>query len=283
MESEMDSYPVIPSQRGDDLHNLEHADSADLILFMAGNQFMLMPKLIAAFKESYPEVAAIFYETLPPGLELNQILAGGMEYNGRTYQIQADVYSSVSRQAMQTLVAKELVNQDDYFTYLHNKLALMVKKGNPKSIHSVLDLGREDLVISQPNPDYENIADHIIAMYGQAGGQTFVEKMLQEKKADGTTLFTTVHHRETPERIIRGKADVGPVWHTEIVAAENDGLEVQGIPVAEALDQSEAINYFIAPLRQGRNPENAGKFLQFIRTETARKIFTDYGFVVPSK
>jgi len=283
MKSEMDSYPVIPSQRGDDLHNLEHADSADLILFMAGNQFMLMPKLIAAFKESYPEVAAIFYETLPPGLELNQILAGGMEYNGRTYQIQADVYSSVSRQAMQTLVAKELVNQDDYFTYLHNKLALMVKKGNPKSIHSVLDLGREDLVISQPNPDYENIADHIIAMYGQAGGQTFVEKMLQEKKADGTTLFTTVHHRETPERIIRGKADVGPVWHTEIVAAENDGLEVQGIPVAEALDQSEAINYFIAPLRQGRNPENAGKFLQFIRTETARKIFTDYGFVVPSK
>jgi len=283
MESEMNEYPVIPTQRGDDLHNLEHADSADLILFMAGNQFMLMPKLIAAFKESYPEVAAIFYETLPPGLELNQILAGGMEYNGRTYQIQADVYSSVSRQAMQTLVAKELVNQDDYFTYLHNKLALMVKKGNPKSIHSVLDLGREDLVISQPNPDYENIADHIIAMYGQAGGQTFVEKMLQEKKADGTTLFTTVHHRETPERIIRGKADVGPVWHTEIVAAENDGLEVQGIPVAEALDQSEAINYFIAPLRQGRNPENAGKFLQFIRTETARKIFTDYGFVVPSK
>ena len=279
----MNEYPVIPTQRGDDLHNLEHADSADLILFMAGNQFMLMPKLIAAFKESYPEVAAIFYETLPPGLELNQILAGGMEYNGRTYQIQADVYSSVSRQAMQTLVAKELVNQDDYFTYLHNKLALMVKKGNPKSIHSVLDLGREDLVISQPNPDYENIADHIIAMYGQAGGQTFVEKMLQEKKADGTTLFTTVHHRETPERIIRGKADVGPVWHTEIVAAENDGLEVQGIPVAEALDQSEAINYFIAPLRQGRNPENAGKFLQFIRTETARKIFTDYGFVVPSK
>jgi len=279
----MNEYPVIPTQRGDDLHNLEHADSADLILFMAGNQFMLMPKLIAAFKESYPEVAAIFFETLPPGLELNQILAGGMAYNGRTYQIQADVYSSVSRQAMQTLVAKELVNQDDYFTYLHNKLALMVKQGNPKSIHSVLDLGREDLVISQPNPDYENIADHIIAMYGQAGGQTFVEKMLQEKKADGTTLFTTVHHRETPERIIRGKADVGPVWHTEIVAAENDGLEVQGIPVAEALDQSEAINYFIAPLRQGRNPENAGKFLQFIRTETARKIFTDYGFVVPSK
>jgi len=279
----MNVYPAIPTERGDDLHNLEHADNADLILFMAGNQFMLMPELIAAFEETHPEVDSIFYETLPPGLELNQILAGGMAYNGRTYRIQADVYSSVSEQAMQTLVAKELVNPEAYFTYLHNKLALMVKKGNPKSIHSVLDLGREDVVISQPNPDYENIAEHIIAMYEQAGGQIFVEKILEQKQANGTTLFTTVHHRETPERIILKKADVGPVWHTEIVAAENDGLDVQGIPVAEALNQSEAINYFIAPLQNGHNLENAQKFLEFIKTERARKIFTDYGFVVPSE
>jgi ABC-type molybdate transport system substrate-binding protein len=283
MESEMDTYPVIPTERGDDLHNLEHADSADLILFMAGNQFMLMPELIAAFRKAHPEVATIFYETLPPGLELKQILAGGMAYNDRTYPIQADVYSSVSHQAMQTLVAKELVSSEDYFIYLHNRLALMVKKGNPKSIHSVLDLGREDVVISQPNPDYENIADHIIAMYEQAGGQTFVETILQEKQANGTTLLTTVHHRETPDRLVRGTADVGPVWHTEIVAAENDGFDVEGVSVAEALDQSDAINYFIAPLRQARNPENARKFLNFIRNETARKIFTEYGFVVPAE
>ncbi len=283
MEGEMDSYPVIPTERGDDLHNLEYAEQADLILFMAGNQFMLMPELIAAFKKTHPEVATIFYETLPPGLELKQILAGKMQYNGRTYQIQADVYSSVSHQAMQTLVAKGLVHSDDYFIYLHNKLALMVRKGNPKSIHSVLDLGREDVVISQPNPNYENIADHIIAMYEQAGGQTFVEKILQEKQANDTTLLTTVHHRETPQRLVQGTADAGPVWYTEIVAAESDGLAVEGIPVAEALDQREAINYYIATLRQGRNSENARKFLNFIRSEKARKIFTDYGFVVPAK
>jgi len=34
--------PVIPSDRSDDLHNLEIADSSDLVLFMAGNQFMAM-------------------------------------------------------------------------------------------------------------------------------------------------------------------------------------------------------------------------------------------------
>ena len=34
------TLPTIPSDRTDDLHGLEYADSADLVLFMAGNQFI---------------------------------------------------------------------------------------------------------------------------------------------------------------------------------------------------------------------------------------------------
>jgi len=40
---------MIPSDRGDDLHNLKIADSADLVLFMAGNQFMAMKEIVFAF------------------------------------------------------------------------------------------------------------------------------------------------------------------------------------------------------------------------------------------
>ncbi|MBW2440761.1 MAG: hypothetical protein JRH12_09820 [Deltaproteobacteria bacterium] len=35
-------FPKIPSDRADDLHHLEYAHTADLVLFMAGNQFMDM-------------------------------------------------------------------------------------------------------------------------------------------------------------------------------------------------------------------------------------------------
>ena len=38
-------YPVIPAERADDLHNLELAGRADLVLFMAGNQFMVMEEI----------------------------------------------------------------------------------------------------------------------------------------------------------------------------------------------------------------------------------------------
>ncbi len=49
-------YPEIPSDRADDLHNLEIIDKAQPILFMAGNQFMVMDDLIQLFQERHPEV-----------------------------------------------------------------------------------------------------------------------------------------------------------------------------------------------------------------------------------
>ncbi|MGB8333276.1 MAG: hypothetical protein WCE56_02160, partial [Desulfobacterales bacterium] len=70
-------WPVIPPERGDDLHNLEAAETADLVLFMAGNQFMAMADIVATFREAHPEIGKIFYETLPPGMEFKQILSGG--------------------------------------------------------------------------------------------------------------------------------------------------------------------------------------------------------------
>ena len=61
------AFPTIPTDRVEDLHNLEIADSADLILFMAGNQFMVMDEIVSAFQKKHPEITRIFYETLPPG------------------------------------------------------------------------------------------------------------------------------------------------------------------------------------------------------------------------
>jgi hypothetical protein len=89
------NLPVIPADRADDLHNLDIADSADLILFMAGNQFMVMKEIVSAFKKEYPDIQKIFYETLPPGLELKQILSGGALFRGEKIDVHADIYSSV--------------------------------------------------------------------------------------------------------------------------------------------------------------------------------------------
>jgi molybdate transport system substrate-binding protein len=273
------NLPVIPADRSDDLHNLEIADSADLILFMAGNQFMVMKEIVSAFKKEYPDVEKVFYETLPPGLELKQILSGGALFRGETIVVQPDIYTSVNEKAMETLKETGHIFKDNYHLYLHNRLTLMVQKGNPARITSVSDLGRDSIRISQPDPANEDIAFHIIHMYRQAGGDELVHRIMEKKRDEGTTIFTAVHHRETPLRILKKTVDVGPVWATEAIYAKASGLLFDVVEPGEDFDQRNRINYYICKLRRALHPENADKFIEFIRSSVARQIYQNYGFL----
>jgi molybdate transport system substrate-binding protein len=269
-------HPEIPPERADDLHNLEILHKAQLVLLMAGNQFMVMDDLIRLFQERHPEVKYIFYETLPPGLELRQILAGGAFFEGKLVTGNPDIYTSVTERAMEELRSRGYIN--DYFIYLHNRLVLMVPEGNPSGIKTVNDLGRSGVRISQPG-EMEDISHYIIDMYAKAGGDALVKRIMDEKKAEGATVLTVVHHRETPSRIEKGVVDVGPVWATEGMNARRNGLKVEAVEPGESLDQRDKVNYFLTKLRNAPNPGNADKFLNFIRSAQAQETYRKYGFV----
>jgi ABC-type molybdate transport system substrate-binding protein len=271
-----EQYPEIPSDRADDLHNLEIIDRAQLILFMAGNQFMVMDDLIRLFQERHPEVRYIFYETLPPGLELKQILAHGALFNGEYITGTPDIYTSVTEDAMKRLKSAAFI--DDYFIYLHNRIVLMVPEGNASRIKTVNDLGRDDVRISQPGA-LEDITHYIMDMYAQAGGDVLVKRIMDEKQAEGTTVLTIVHHRETPLRIQQGTVDAGPVWATEVINAKRNGLQVEAVEPGEGLDQRDRVNYFVTKLTNAPHPVNADKFLNFIKSPEAQGIYRQYGFV----
>jgi len=273
------NLPVIPADRADDFHNLDIADSADLVLFMAGNQFMVMKEIVSAFKKEYPDIQKIFYETLPPGLELKQILSGGALFRGEKIDVHADIYSSVNEKAMETLIEAGHILKEDYHLYLHNRLTLMVQKGNPARIKSVADLGRGSIRISQPDPANEDIAFHIIDMYRQTGGDELVHRIMEKKRAEGTTIFTVVHHRETPLRILRKTVDAGPVWATEAIHAKASDLSFDVVEPGENFDQRSRINYYICKLKHARHPENADKFIEFIKSSEARQIYQKHGFL----
>jgi molybdate transport system substrate-binding protein len=272
-------FPVIPSDRIDDLHYMEIADEADLVLFMAGNQFMVMKEIISAFKKNYPGIEKIFYETLPPGLELKQILAGGAVFRGKVIDFQADIYSSVNENAMKILEDAGHISKKDYHLYLHNRLTLMVPRDNPAGIESVADLGRDSIRVSQPDPANEDIAFHIIDMYRDAGGDELVYQIMEKKRAEGTAIFTVVHHRETPLRILKQTVDAGPVWSTEAVHAKALGLPIDVVEPGKDLDQRKRINYYVCRLTHAPHPENADKFIDFIKSPVAAYIYEKHGFL----
>ena len=276
MSNEFISLPEIPPSRGDDLHGLEYMDRADLVLFMAGNQFMVMDELLNLFQQEHPEIKKIFYETLPPGLELKQILAGAAKFGDKEVRVTPDVYTAVTEDAMKELFHKGHI--DDYFVYLHNRIVLMVPEGNPAGIKAVNDLGRDEVRISQPGA-MEDITQYITDMYESAGGNALVKKIMDDKRAEGTTILTIVHHRETPLRIKKGTVDVGPVWATEVRNARETGLKVEAIEPGEGLDQRDKVNYYIAALKNAPHPANVEKFLNFMRTPQAQEIYRRFGFV----
>jgi ABC-type molybdate transport system substrate-binding protein len=134
--------------------------TAELVMYLAGNQFMVMEELIKDFQKKHPGIKTVYVETIPPGQILKgQILKQGMIDNQKTAQ-NPDVFASVSYGHMKTLKSKGLT--DEAMIYIRNKLELMVAPGNPKNIKGPEDLGRDDLVQSHPNP----ITEGIFKFYG---------------------------------------------------------------------------------------------------------------------
>jgi len=211
-------------------------------------------------------------------MELEQILAGGAVFQDHMLQVTPDIYSAVSEDAMRRLADAGHLEPGEYRLYLHNRLSLMVPAGNPAGITAVGDLERPEIRISQPDPANEDIAHHILDMYRQAGGERLVVRIMDEKKAAGTTLMTVVHHRETPLRIAGGTVDVGPVWATEIHHARSLHLPIDEVQPGAVLDQRDRINYYICRLKTAPHPENAQRFLDFILSSAAQAIYARYGF-----
>ncbi len=90
-----------------------------------------------------------------------------------------------------------------------------------------------------------------------------------------------MHHQETPARIADKTVDVGPVWATEAVHAASSGFAFDVVEPGEDLDRREHVNYYICRLSGSHHPENAQKFIRFIRSKTAQQIYGQYGFVAP--
>jgi ABC-type molybdate transport system substrate-binding protein len=255
--------------------------TADLVLYLAGNQFMVMEELIRDFQTKHPEVATVYVETIPPGQILKgQILKQG-KIDGQDTARNPDVYASVNLGHLKKLKAKGLMDQ--YMIYIHNKLELMVAKGNPKGILGAKDLARDDLVHSHPNP----LTEGIFKFYGAAMLRDLglYEEVTGNAECrgcwaiEGKTWFTKRHHRETPDRIEKGEADVGIVWTTEVVEARKHDRKIDGVAIAAPLNKAGEVGYAIGRLATGRNPKNAESYLDYLASDAAQKIYAKYGFV----
>jgi ABC-type molybdate transport system substrate-binding protein len=259
--------------------------TADLVLYLAGNQFMVMEELIASFQNEHPGIDTVYVETIPPGqiLETQLLAQGAVE--GQPTAMNPDVFASVNIDHLRRLHHEGLMDQ--HAIYVHNALELMVAAGNPKGISGPQDLGRDDLVQSHPNP----LTEGIFMFYGS---EMLEDLGLREKVTanarcqscwaiEGKTWFTARHHRETPDRIEHGEADVGIVWRSEVVYARAEGRPLDGVAIPAPLNRQDEVDYAIGIMTNGRNADNAARYLAYLATDGAQAIYEKYGFVRATK
>jgi len=258
--------------------------NADLVMYLAGNQFMVMKELIQDFMKKNPGIKSVFVETIPPGQILNAQLLKQAKIEGQNINQKPDIFASVSLGHLKQMKAKG--RMADYMLYIHNKLELMVAKGNPKGIKGPKDLGRDDLVQSHPNP----ITEGIFKFYGS---EMLKDLDLYQKVTGGAmckscwavpnkTWFTSRHHRETPDRIEKGTADVGIVWTTEVVEAKAQKRAIDGVAIPAPYNKADKVGYAIGKLLDGKNQANADSYLAYLATDAAQDIYAKYGFVKAS-
>ena len=255
-----------------------HGDpaSADLVIFAGGNEWFVMPEILAAFKRSHPEVVKIYYETLPPGIIAQQMDVGVLRVGELEISAKPDVLIG-GKNRLDAARSKGLVGAP--VSFASNVLGIMVKAGNPKHIRTFVDLGRSDVRVIMPNPKTEAVSQLIEKSYRLAGGEALDRAIMNAKLARGTTLITTIHHRQTPMWILNGTADAGPVWVTEALYQEriHSGLSLVRIPARES-----AVGMYQAAVITGApHASAAAAFTQFLISPQAQAIYRSYGFAEP--
>lgn len=245
-----------------------------LVVFFAGNQFMVIDDLMKAFKLKYPQYTRVLAETLPPGILAKQIAEGSIVIGNMRITLKPDVYTA----------GKNRIDENhEWFSrtelYAKNKLAIMTRMGNPKQVKKLADLGRSDVRVSMPNPEWEGIGKRIEEAYRKVGGETLRTTIMQTKVKDSTTYLTQIHHRQTPMRILYEQSDAGPVWYSEVHYQKMIGHPIESIEIPE--NENIKAQYYAGQLKKAPHPKAAKDFMDFLISKEARTIYSKYGFELP--
>jgi molybdate transport system substrate-binding protein len=173
----------------------------------------------------------------------------------------ADVFASADDESMKRVVdAGDAVGTPKPFA--HNRLVVIVPRGNPKQVKSLADLSRQGMAVSLAAPAVP-VGRYAAEAFAKAGAP--VPDASREADVKGVV-----------SRVSMGEADAGVVYVTD-VAPVKDTLETVSIPDA----QNVVASYPIAELKGAPNAAGAKEFVAYVLSQPGRRVLADAGFLPP--
>ena len=220
------------SNRLNDLHG--NIGNCDIVLSTAGNYHMALRELWPVYLNKYAKDVDIknWYYTTSPPISPPQIKNKVVQFGNMNMNCVPQVAVGPNK-LIKKLLAMDVVDGKPVKILKNNGNVIFVRKGNPKNIKSVWDLGRDDVTLVTPSPSMEP------GSFGNFSGSIYnIAKndpnppagMTAEKLFD--SIFNTdqsdcskdgkkcrwvagkrIMHREQPWAVYSGNADAGLIFY----------------------------------------------------------------------
>lgn len=210
-------------------------------------------ELIPMFQEQYPGV--VVKGTYDSSGKLQTQIEEGLE---------ADVFMSAAAKQMTALDGEGLIESGTITNLLENKIVLIVPAGSSAGFEKFEDIEKANSIA---------LGDPASVPVGQYSEEALTSLGIWDKIQDKVSFGTNV--TEVLNQVAASSADAGIVYATD-AASMADKVEV----VAEAPEGSLAkkVIYPVAVVKNSAHPEEAGNFVEFLKTDKAMKVFEEYGF-----
>ena len=201
--------------------------SCDLVFSTEGNYYPALrdiwPVFLAKFKDQ--PLLNWFYTTSPP-VSLEQIEHQILQV-GNLYATCRPAVVVATRKVISRLEKAGHTEGPAYPLLRDRGQVILVKKGNPKEIHTVWDLGRKGVRLVTPNPDlepgaFENYAGTIFNIAandqhppkGMSAGKLF-SLIFNGGSGDPEKWLAgpRIHHRDLPWSVAYGRADAAVILY----------------------------------------------------------------------
>jgi len=240
------------------------AEQKELIVFAAASMTETMNQIAELYMSENPDTK-IIYNFDSSGTLLKQIVSGA----------DCDIFISAAQKQMNNLDStksgddnpdkNDFVLQGTRINLLENKVALAVPDGNPKEINTYTDLTTDKLSLLAIGNSDVPVGSYTLEILEYLG--TSAEEL---EKAGKITYGSNV--KEVTTQVKEGTVDAGIIYATDAASAN---LQVVDLATKDMCKQ---VIYPAAVLNITKNESESKKFLNYLKTDKAMKIFESVGF-----
>jgi sulfate/thiosulfate transport system substrate-binding protein len=248
--------------------------STKLALVAYSTPQVVYDEVIPGFRDTAAGKGVSFSESFGASGDQSRAVESGLAADVVAFSLEPD---------MTRLVKAGLVS-DTWADNAHKGLisksvvSLIVRKGNPKGIHTWDDLLKPGIKVLTPNPFTSGAAKwNIMAAYGaKSGGGEDPDKGLAYLRELITKHVTAQDKsgREALQDFASGNGDVLISYENEALTAQKKGQQVDYV----IPDQTILIENPIAVVSKSKHPEQARAFLDYALSAPAQQKFADWGY-----